>query len=207
MLKHFAISLLVAIQFGGPSIDADEVAQEKPIVELQTGDRLPDFSLVDDQGRNWKSVEHTAGKVTVIYFYPGDFTRGCTAQAQKFDESLKELADLGVEVIGISGDQAATHKLFKEAYGLDHTLLADTEGIAAQQLGVPVGRPGKARLIGTDRQPVLGPDGKSVFVARTVTLERWTFVVDQQGKVISKRKAVNPVTDAEEVIQIVKKLR
>jgi peroxiredoxin Q/BCP len=203
MLKLLTFAACLAV---ASLVLADDPAQTNAIPDLKAGDALPDFTLVDDQGRDWKLSERAAAKATVLYFYPGDFTVGCTAQAQKFHDSLKELTALGAEVVGISGDKAESHKLFKDAYGLEHTLLADPDGAVAKQLGVPVGRGGKARLVGPDRQPVLGPDGKSVYIERPVTIERWTFVIDREGKVISKRKTVNPATDAADVLEIVKKL-
>ena len=206
MFKPLTILLTCALLINAGFVLADEPAQAASITDLQAGDVLPTFALVDDGGRDWKLEEHTGGKLLVLYFYPGDFTTGCTAQAQKFHDSLKELTSLGVEVVGISGDTVDTHKLFKEAYGLEHTLLADSEGSVAKLLGVPVGRGGKARLIGVDRQPILDADSKSVFVERPVTLQRWTFIIDREGKVISNRKTVNPTKDAAEVLEIVKKL-
>jgi thioredoxin-dependent peroxiredoxin len=206
MFRPLAILLTFALLLHARSVLADDPAKEPALPDLQTGDALPGFSLVDDRGRDWKLEEHLGGNNMVLYFYPGDFTPGCTAQAQKFHDSLKELTALGVEVIGISGDTSDTHQLFKAAYGLEHALLADSEGSVAKLLGVPVGPGGKARLMGADRQPVLGPDGKSVFVERPVTMERWTFIINREGKVVSKRKSVNPTRDAAEVLEIVKKL-
>jgi peroxiredoxin Q/BCP len=206
MSKPIAALLLLGLISLCTTTLADDSSAKAPVAEFPIGDALPSFELVDDQGRNWKSDEHV-GKLQVLYFYPGDFTPGCTAQAQKFRDSLKELTKLGVEVIGISGDLPATHKLFKATYGLEHTLLSDTEGHLAKQLGVPVGPGGKARLIGPDRQPILGADNKSTFVERPVTLARWTFVIDQDGRVVSQRKVLNPATDSAEVLEIVRMLQ
>lgn len=206
MFKSFAILIVLALTLLARSSLADEPAEAAAFPDLRTGDALPPFSLIDDRGRDWKLAEHVGGNFQVFYFYPGDFTPGCTTQSQKFHYRLKEFAGLGVEVIGISGDKSATHKLFKEAYGLEHTLLADTDGRVAKLLGVPVGPGGKARLMGADRRAVLGKDGKSVFVERPVTLERWTFIVDREGKIVSKRIGVNPTEDATEVLEILKTL-
>src|SRR5438128_320597 len=91
------------------------------------GEPLPTFETTDDRGQPWKSAEHVGKKVLVLYFYPGDFTGGCTAQAQKYRDALAKIEEFGAEVIGVSGDEVATHKLFKETYTLTHSLLADTE--------------------------------------------------------------------------------
>jgi peroxiredoxin len=109
-------------------------------------------------------------------------------------------------VVGVSGDEVATHKLFKETFGLKHTLLSDPEGKTGKLLGVPVKGGGKVRATGPDRKPLLNADGKRVEIERAVTLGRWTVVVDREGKIVSLRNAVNPVTDAEEVRKIVEGL-
>jgi peroxiredoxin len=145
--------------------------------------------------------------VIVMYFYPGDFTGGCIKQAEAFRAGLQMLSDAGVEVIGVSGDSAATHKLFKETYGLTHVLLADPEGTLAKQLGVPVTeRPAKVRTRGKDGKPLMDEKGKSIIVERPVTLPRWTLIIGRDGKLAAKRTTVNPATEAEEVLKIVQAL-
>jgi len=145
-------------------------------------------------------------KVLVLYFYAGDFTGGCTRQAQAYREALVKIEQLGAEVVGVSGDEVATHTLFKETYELQHALLADTTGALAKLLGVPVNAGGKVRATGPDRKPLLGAAGQRIDLVRPVTLARWTLVVDRDGKIASLRSVVNPVTDAEEVRKIVEAL-
>jgi peroxiredoxin len=105
--------------------------------------------------------------------------------------------------VGVSGDEVATHKLFKDTYGLTHSLLSDPEGKLAKLIGVPVKAGGKVRATGPDRKPLLDADGKRIEILRPVTLGRWTVVVGRDGKIVSLRSTVNPVTDAEEVRKIV----
>src|ERR1043165_6399867 len=81
-------------------------------VEPEIGDTLPEFQSTDEQGRVWKSADHAGEKLLVLYFYPGDFTGGCIRQAEAFREGLAKLEASGAEVIGISGDEPATHQLF-----------------------------------------------------------------------------------------------
>src|SRR5579871_5507954 len=73
-------------------------------VDLKPGDRAPAFEAVDDRGQPWKSTDHVGKKYVVLYFYPGDFTPGCTAQARSFRDNLNKLAERGVVVVGVSGD-------------------------------------------------------------------------------------------------------
>src|SRR4029434_2244496 len=103
---------------------------------LMEGSPLPTFESLDDQGQPWKSAEHTGKKGLVLYFEYGDFTGGCTRQAQAYRDALAKIEQLGAEVVGVSGDEVATHKLFKETYGLTHSLLADPQGKLAKTLDV-----------------------------------------------------------------------
>ena len=108
-------------------------------VELKVGDAAPTFQLQGQADKAWSSSDHFGKKWVVLYFYPGDFTPGCTAQARAFQEAMEKLTEKGVEVVGISGDSVATHYLFRKAQKLSFTLLADPMGAAAKQFGVPFG--------------------------------------------------------------------
>jgi thioredoxin-dependent peroxiredoxin len=172
-------------------------------ITLEEGNILPSFESLDDGGKPWKSSDHVGKKVVVLYFYPGDFTGGCIKQAQAFNEALVKLEKLDIELVGISGDEGATHKLFKDAYGLKHTLLSDPEGALAKQLGVPVEKGGKVRTRDPDGKTLLDEKGKSIIIQRKVTLPRWTFIIGRDGAVISRRTTVDPAKDAGEVASIV----
>jgi len=173
---------------------------------VAAGELLPAFESTDDSGNAWRSADHVGKKVVVLYFYPGDFTGGCTRQAQAYRDALAKIEELAAEVVGVSGDEVATHKLFKETYGLTHSLLADTDGQLAKLLGVPVTAGGRVRATGPDRKPLLTPDGQRIDLERSATLARWTVVVDRDGTIVSLRNVVNPVTDAEDVRKIVEAL-
>ena len=82
-------------------------------------------------------------KIVVLYFYPADFTGGCTTQACGFRDDIEKLGSKGVMVIGVSGDSVETHKLFKAHHKLPFTLLADEKGEIAKKFGVPVGKGGR----------------------------------------------------------------
>src|SRR5437762_10780768 len=77
---------------------------------VKVGDKAPEFEAQDEQGKTWKSKDHVGKKIVVVYFYPADFTGGCTKQACGFRDDLGKLADKGVEVVGISGDTVKTHE-------------------------------------------------------------------------------------------------
>jgi peroxiredoxin Q/BCP len=200
MAKYISATA-AAMWFWGMVLCAQGAAQEnepaKPV--LEEGQVIPAFEAIDDQGLAWKSSDHVGKRVVVLYFYPGDFTGGCIKQAESFRDGLARLAERGIEVVGVSGDSVETHKLFKHSHRLAHTLLADPEGKLAEALGVPVGPGGKARTRTPEGQSILDAQGKSIIVKRDVTLPRWTFVIDKDGKLLSKRTKVNPATDAAEV--------
>jgi peroxiredoxin Q/BCP len=175
--------------------------------ELKPGDPLPTFQAVDDQGQPWKAAERVGQKYVVIYFYPGDFTPGCIAQALSFRDSMNKLADRGVDVVGISGDSVANHQLFKKAYHLNFTLLADDNGSVAQAFGVPVGAGGQVKAMDPQtRKPLQGEDGKAIELKRNVTASRWTFVIDKQGKIAFKNTSVNPAQDSKKVAEVIDQL-
>ncbi|HVW02839.1 MAG TPA: peroxiredoxin [Planctomycetaceae bacterium] len=205
-MKHTILCLATLCLASHVVRAGDEPQPKATLPRLAVGDLLPTFDSVDDAGETWKSADHAGDKVLVLYFYPGDFTPGCGKQAEAYRGGLAKLQDVGAEVVGISGDEVSTHKLFKEAYGLKHTLLADPKGELAAMVGLPVS-PGQ-RLIptGPDKKPILDEDGKRFRVERPLTIERWTLVVGRDGRIASIRKVANPVTDIEDVQKIVEEL-
>lgn len=66
-------------------------AADAPKVDLKQGDAAPVFEAIDDQGQLWRSSDHVGKKYIVVYFYPGDFTPGCTAQAKSFRDNMTSL--------------------------------------------------------------------------------------------------------------------
>lgn len=103
---------------------------------LSSGDRLPALTLPDQDGRPFNlGAQH--GKVIVLYFYPKDETRGCTVQACSFRDAYQDFTDAGAIVVGVSSDDAASHRAFADHHRLPFTLLADTDGALRKAMGVP----------------------------------------------------------------------
>jgi thioredoxin-dependent peroxiredoxin len=173
-----------------PDTRAEDKPAEKPI-DLKVGDPAPVFEILDAQGKGWKSADHYGKKWVVIYFYPGDFTPGCTAQANAFRDAMNKLTEQGVEVVGVSGDSVKTHELFKKAQKLNFNLLSDEGGTLALQFGVPVVK--GAHVKAKD------PDGKPFEFKRALTASRWTFVVGKDGKIAYKNTKVMPADDAKKI--------
>jgi peroxiredoxin Q/BCP len=183
-------------------------ADEEKAVDLKVGDKAPAFEATDDAGKAWKSADHVGKKIVVLYFYPGDFTPGCTAQARAFRDAMNKLTEKGVEVIGVSGDSARTHELFKKAMKLNFTLLADEKGALAKKFGVPVSaKGGEVKARGEDNKVMKDTDGREIVVKRDVTTERWTFIIGPDGKVLYKNAKVNPNEDTKQVAAFVEQMQ
>lgn len=99
---------------------------------LTLQDTAPDFRLSDQDGQRFRLSEHR-GQRLLLVFYPGDDTPVCTRQLCDYRDGLEAFADLGVSVIGISPDNAASHRAFREKHGLPFTLLSDPELEVASQ--------------------------------------------------------------------------
>lgn len=102
---------------------------------LQIGDKMPEFSVVDQNGQVVSSKD-LLGKKTIIYFYPKDNTSGCTAQACNLRDNYAVLTAAGYNVVGVSKDSTASHQKFIQKFELPFTLLSDTTTEMQQLFGV-----------------------------------------------------------------------
>ena len=101
------------------------------------GDKAPDFTLTSQSGELVRLYDRLESKVVVLYFYPKDETRGCTAEACAFRDSYEVFADAGADVIGVSSDSADKHSAFAGHHNLPFTLLSDEGSRVRQAYGVP----------------------------------------------------------------------
>jgi peroxiredoxin Q/BCP len=147
---------------------------------LKIGDKAPDFSGKDQDG-NPVSLQAYNGKKVVLYFYPKDQTPGCTAQACNLRDNIDLLTKEGYVVLGVSTDDEASHREFREKYSLPFTLIADTDKSITQKYGVWVEK---------ER------DGKKFWgTART------TFIIDENGTITD---IIDKVETKEHASQILK---
>jgi len=153
MKRKFSLALIpvaaAAIVFGFSSLGiANEV--------LDVGSRAPEFELSDQDGQ-LHSLEDYRDQWVVLYFYPKDETPGCTTEACEFRDNIFAFRDLNAQILGVSLDDAASHKAFAEKHGLPFPLLADVDGATSTAYGV------KTRMFGmtvAKRQTfIIGPDG------------------------------------------------
>jgi peroxiredoxin Q/BCP len=129
---------------------------------LEVGDKAPAFSLSDADGNTVKLSDFKGRKV-IVYFYPAASTPGCTKQACDFRDSLAELNEAGLDVIGISPDKPAKLAKFRDAEGLMFPLLSDPD----REVLAAWGTFGDKTMYGKTVQGVI----------------RSTFVVDENGKI------------------------
>jgi len=105
--------------------------------KIETGDRIPNFKLKNQKGNLVDINDLLGNKVLVIYFYPKNETSGCTKEACAFRDSYEDFKDAGAEVIGISGDNTASHESFAQNHKLPFILLSDENNEVRKLFGVP----------------------------------------------------------------------
>ncbi len=144
-------------------------------VELQVGDRAPEFSALAVGGKYGSgrevSLEELRGKPVVLYFYPKDDTPGCTVQACALRDSWSELETRG-EIFGVSVDSVKSHVKFINKYQLPFPLLSDPDHKIVQAYGVWV--------------------EKSMYGKKYMGAGRSTFVVDAGGRIAAIHRNVKP---------------
>lgn len=106
-------------------------------MSLNTGDKIPFFTLPDQNRKSFSVESLRTKKALVIYFYPKDETAGCTKQACAFRDHYQDFQDAGAEVIGISSDSEESHGSFVDHHNLPFVLLSDKDGELRKQFGVP----------------------------------------------------------------------
>jgi peroxiredoxin Q/BCP len=151
------------------------------MTELKVGDKAPDFSLMDEHGRPVSLKDFLGKKPVVLYFYPKDFTSGCTAEACSFRDDYKTYEEKGAVVIGVSLDSVESHKRFSEKHNLPFPLLSDNRKMVAKAYGV------------------LGVGG---FLAKRVT-----FIIDKEGKIAAIFPKVDVKRHSQEVLKALGTLR
>lgn len=104
---------------------------------IQVGDKAPDFTLTSQSGDPVRLYDRLGERAVVLYFYPKDDTRGCTAEACAFRDSHEVFTDAGAEVIGVSSDSVNRHAAFAGRHELPFTLLSDEKGKVRKEYGVP----------------------------------------------------------------------
>lgn len=149
---------------------ATAFAAEPPAV----GTTAPQFTLPSQQGHI--SLKQFRGKWVVLYFYPKDFTSGCTVEAHNFQRDIEKYRQKDAVVVGVSVDTVDSHKGFCAKEGLDFKLLSDTDHAVSEKYG-----------------SIMEHNG-TVFAARN------TFLIDPAGVIRKVYLKVNPQTHSDDVL-------
>jgi len=142
----------------------------------------PDFQLTTNEG-NQASLKDYRGKWVVLYFYPKDFTSGCTLEAHDFQRDLTKYSAMNAVILGVSVDTAESHKSFCAKEGLNFKLLSDPDAKVSAAYG-----------------SVMEYNGSKLSA-------RNTFVIDPEGKVAKVFTGVKPGGHSEEVLTALDALR
>jgi len=148
----------------------------------EVGKPAPDFSLTTGDGSQ-VSLKDYRGKWIVLYFYPKDFTSGCTMEAHNFQRDLSKYEQTGAVILGVSVDTAQSHKDFCAKEGLNFKLLADPDA-----------------KISTEYGSIMDYKG-SKLAARN------TFIINPKGEIAKVYTSVKPADHSEQVLKDLAELK
>lgn len=143
------------------------------------GEPAPAFSLPSNSGRGEIALADYRGSWVVLYFYPQDFTSGCTLEAKRFQQSLTDFEALNAQIVGVSADDVASHESFCDAEGLAFPLLSDVKGSVSKAYG-------------------------SWLTGRSL---RHTYVIDPEGILRERFLGVRPAIHSQEVLMALESLQ
>ena len=158
-----------------PAVLAAAIASAAPVAAPEVGAPAPAFTLTSDEGKP-TSLGDFRGKWVVLYFYPKDFTSGCTLEAHNFQEDLAKYQAANAVIVGVSVDTAESHKSFCAKEGLGFRLLSDPDAKVSTAYG-----------------SVMEYDGKALSA-------RNTFLIAPDGKIAKVFLAVQPAPHSKEVL-------
>jgi thioredoxin-dependent peroxiredoxin len=153
---------------------------------MEINDKVADFTLQDDQDKT-VHLSDFAGKSVVLFFYPKADTPGCTIEACGFRDQFRKIQNTGAVVLGISRDTPKAQKKFREKYDLPYTLLADVDETVCNQFGVL--------------------KEKNMYGKKVIGIERTTFLIGPDRKLLKIFPKVKPEGHAEEVLATLKELK
>ncbi|WP_066369481.1 thioredoxin-dependent thiol peroxidase [Neobacillus fumarioli] len=150
---------------------------------IEIGMQAPDFTLEAHTGEK-VTLSDLKGKNVVLYFYPKDMTPGCTTEACDFRDRFENFSELNAVILGISPDPVERHQKFVEKYGLPFLLLADTDHKIAKSYGV-------WKL-------------KKNFGKEYMGIERSTFIIDKEGRIVKEWRKVQVKGHVEEALNYIR---
>lgn len=150
---------------------------------MEIGKLAPDFSLMGSDGKEHKLSDYR-GKKVVLYFYPKDNTPGCTTEACDFRDNITEINDLNAVVLGVSKDNLNSHNKFIEKFNLPFILLSDEDKVVCALYDVI--------------------KEKNMYGKKVLGIERSTFLIDEEGKLLKEYRKVKVKGHIEEVLSDLK---
>jgi thioredoxin-dependent peroxiredoxin len=154
---------------------------EEKHIELVEGSDAPNFTMRDNLGKTIKLSDLHSKRDVLVYFYPKDFTPGCSTEATEFTRDYKKFNDAGIEIVGISPDNEASHENFRQQMRIPYPLVADTENEVSKKYGVY---------------------GRKSFMGREyMGVNRSTFLVNKKGKIVKIFRKVKPAGHSQEVLE------
>ena len=172
MFKSFLRNLLVFAFVIASFFNFTPSAMALGGIQPPLNESAPEFTLPTNIGDGEVSLQDYRGKWVVLYFYPQDFTPGCTLEAKRFQQDLPKYHDLNAEVIGVSVDDVDSHQSFCDEEGLKFPLLADTDGNVSKAYGSWL-------------------SGRSL---------RHTYIINPDGVLVAKFLGVRPAIHSQEVL-------
>ena len=176
-MGRYLLAAAIAILFVGVLLRG-AAAADVPAV----GTEAPEFTLSSQEGKP-VSLKDFRGQWVVLYFYPKDFTSGCTLEAHNFQRDLPQYEKRHAAILGVSVDSADSHKQFCAKEGLDFKLLADTDKKVSEEYG------------------------SLTNLAVVKFAARHTFIVDPAGKIVRVYTSVDPAKHSGEVLSALDQLQ
>jgi thioredoxin-dependent peroxiredoxin len=164
--------LLQNLLFGAIALVWARPAQALGGVLPKLDTAAPDFSLPATTGEGIINLADYRGQWVVLYFYPKDFTSGCTIEARRFQEDLPQYGDRNTQILGVSADSVDSHAEFCDSEGLKFPLLADEDGKISKAYGSWLG----------------------------IRSSRHSFIIDPMGQLKATFTGVNPLVHSKEVL-------
>lgn len=149
------------------------------MITVTEGDLVPEFELLNMDGKTVRSSD-LHGKKYVIYFYPKDFTPGCTLEADEFSRDYEKFQENKVDIFGISPDDVDSHKKFCEKMNIKYSLLSDTDKKISKMFGVW----GKKKFMGREYMGVT----------------RSSFLVNEKSEIFKVYSKVKPAGHSQQVL-------
>jgi len=150
---------------------------------INLNDKVPNFELEGTNNLSF-NLSNFLGKYIVIYFYPKDSTPGCTNEGIDFTENINKFKKMNVEIFGVSRDTLKSHENFKAKYNFPFELLSDPQEIACNLFNV-------IKM-------------KNMYGKKVRGIERSTFLIDPEGKLINEWRGVKVNGHIEEILEVLK---